>query len=238
MASRRTRAQHFPSNLYPYPNHNHQQRPMSTHAHPCPPMVFKLRPCIQKLCNVCYPPTQSLGWIGQIKDHSLSLASARSASWLANSLHPRSLTSIWSWMHGCTKPMPTHAHPCPLMNNNIAPMPTQNPWVWVSMGMGMSNQCRALRRTKRKGKERVSLSAWVGATSGEDRQLVTGELVEFEKYPVEVHQNCRKITNGFRGVYRRIYPNLIKGNRRMSTCNWLDLQTRGSQPIIYAQKSP
>jgi hypothetical protein len=69
------------------------------------------------------------------------LASARSASWLAYSIHPRSLTPIWSWMHGCTKPMPTHAHPCPLMNNNIAPMPTQNPWVWVGMGMG--TRCRA-----------------------------------------------------------------------------------------------
>jgi hypothetical protein len=23
------------------------------------------------------------------------------------------------------------------MNNNIVPMPTQNPWVWVDMGMGM-----------------------------------------------------------------------------------------------------
>jgi hypothetical protein len=32
------------------------------------------------------------------------------------------------------------------MNNNIAPMPTQNPWVWVGMGMGMGmgTQCRAL----------------------------------------------------------------------------------------------
>ena len=29
-----TGAQHFPSNLYPYPDHNHQQRPMLTHAHP------------------------------------------------------------------------------------------------------------------------------------------------------------------------------------------------------------
>ena len=40
----------------------------------------------------------------------------------------------------------TNAHPCPLMNNNIAPMPTQNPWVWVGMGMsmGMGTQCRAL----------------------------------------------------------------------------------------------
>ena len=42
----------------------------------CPPMLFKLCPCIQKLCNVCYPPTPSLGWIGQIKGRSLSLASA------------------------------------------------------------------------------------------------------------------------------------------------------------------
>jgi hypothetical protein len=31
----------------------------------------------------------------------------------------------------------TDAHPCPPMNNNIAPVPTQNPWVWVGMGMGM-----------------------------------------------------------------------------------------------------
>ena len=37
---------------------------------------------------------------------------------------------------------------------------------------------------------------------GENRQLVTNELVEFEKYPVEVHQDCRKITNHFRGIYR------------------------------------
>jgi hypothetical protein len=45
-----------------------------------------------------------------------------------------------AWMHK------THAHPCPPMNNNIAPMPTQNPWVWVGMGMGMGmgTQCRAL----------------------------------------------------------------------------------------------
>ena len=76
-------------------------------------MLFKMRPCIQKNCNVYYPPTPSLGWIGQIKCRSLSMALARSASWLAYFLHPNSLTPIWSWMQGCTKPMPTHAHPCP-----------------------------------------------------------------------------------------------------------------------------
>ena len=65
---------------------------------------------------------------------------------------------------------------------------------------------------------------------GENQQLVTNEPVEFEKEPVEV-QDYRKITDHFRGIYR-IYPNLTKENRRMSTCNRLDLQTLGSQRIM------
>ena len=64
----------------------------------------------------------------------------------------------------------------------------------------------------------------------ESRQLVTNEPVEFEKYLVKV-QDCRRITGHFRGIYR-IYPNLIQENRRMSTCNRLDLQTLGSQPLM------
>jgi hypothetical protein len=60
-------------------------------------------------------------------------------------------------------------------------------------------------------------------TIEENRQLVTDGLVEFEKKMVEV-QDCRKFTDHFRGIYR-IYPNLIKENRRMSTCHRLDLQT-------------
>ena len=31
---------------------------------------------------------------------------------------------------------------------------------------------------------------------------------------------------------RRRYPNLIKENRGLSTCNRLDLQTLGSQPVM------
>ena len=58
---------------------------------------------------------------------------------------------------------------------------------------------------------------------GENRQLVTNELVEFEKLPVEV-LDCRKITNHFKGIYR-IYLNLITENQRMTTCNRLNLQT-------------
>jgi hypothetical protein len=42
---------------------------------------------------------------------------------------------------------------------------------------------------------------------GENRQLVTNELFEFEKQPVEV-QDCIKITDYFEGVYE-IYSNLI-----------------------------
>ena len=57
----------------------------------------------------------------------------------------------------------------------------------------------------------------------ENRQLVTNE-------PVEV-QDCSKITDYFRGIYR-IYSILIKENRRMSTYNRLDLQILGSQPIM------
>jgi hypothetical protein len=99
--------------------------PMPTHsmicAHSCPHMLFKLRPYIQKLCNVYYLPTPSLGWIGQIKGPSMSLASTWSASWLAYSLHPRILTPIWSWMQGCTKPMPIHAHPWTITSHPCPP---------------------------------------------------------------------------------------------------------------------
>ena len=65
----------------------------------------------------------------------------------------------------------------------------------------------------------------------ENQQLVKDALVEFQKQSVEVHQDCRKITHHFKGIYR-IYPNLIKENRRMSTCNRMDLQKLGSQPVM------
>jgi hypothetical protein len=73
---------------------------------------------------------------------------------------------------------------------------------------------------------------------GENRQLVTDELVEFEKEQVEIHQDCRKITDHSRGIYR-IYPNLINEIWRMPTCNRLDLQTLGGfQPILMPKNLP
>ena len=47
---------------------------------------------------------------------------------------------------------------------------------------------------------------------------------------VEV-ENCMKITNHIRGIYR-IDPNLRKENRRLSTCHQLDLKTLESQLIM------
>ena len=43
-------------------------------------------------------------------------------------------------------------------------------------------------------------------------------------------EDCWKITDHFRGVYR-IYPDSIKETQRMSTSNRSDLQTLGSQPV-------
>ena len=48
--------------------------------------------------------------------------------------------------------------------------------------------------------------------------------------PLEV-QDCRKCIDHFRGIYR-IFPNLKKESWRLSTLNWLDLQTLGSQSIM------
>ena len=57
----------------------------------------------------------------------------------------------------------------------------------------------------------------------ENWQLVTDE-------PVEV-QDFRRITDRFRGIYG-IYLKLIYKIRRMLTCDRVDLQTLGSQPIM------
>ena len=45
--------------------------------------------------------------------------------------------------------------------------------------------------------------------NGQIRPLITKELVEFEKQPVEVRQGYRKITHLFRGIYGNI-PQITK----------------------------
>ena len=51
------------------------------------------------------------------------------------------------------------------------------------------------------------LGARWGSMNGEKRLLVTYELVEFEKLPVEVQDHQENYTS-FKGIYG-IYPNLI-----------------------------
>jgi hypothetical protein len=69
--------------------------------------------------------------------------------------------------------------------------------------------------------------------NGENQPLVTDKPVEFEKLPVK---DFKKITNRFRRIYE-IYLKSIKDNRNITTCNRLDLETRGFWHG-YPQKSP
>ena len=74
------------------------------------------------------------------------------------------------------------------------------------------------------------------AMIGENWQLVTNELVEFEKTPGVV-QDSRKITDHFRGIYR-VYPNLVKENRWMPTCNHqLDLPFSSTSCACYGNQA-
>lgn len=56
--------------------------------------------------------------------------------------------------------------------------------------------------------------------------LVTDDLVEGEKQPVQI-QYFRKITDPFTVIYKLVLD-LIKKKRKMSTYNWLVLETLGS----------
>ena len=82
-------------------------------------MLFKLCPCIQKLCNVCYPPTPSQeSCLDRTKKRLFTVVGLNPESFLVN-VFPASDNfdsdlELIAWMH-----------------NNIKPMPTQNPWAWA-----------------------------------------------------------------------------------------------------------
>ena len=67
---------------------------------------------------------------------------------------------------------------------------------------------------------------WVGFNlfrmNGEHRLLITYEPIKFERYRLRFKISC-KITDHSRIIYK-IYPNLIKKIRKVSTCNKLDLE--------------
>ena len=115
---------------------------------------------------------------------------------------------------------------------------------WLILYWGLQVMCRVLKgcfergifwRAKSclKGIEDFHLEHWHWSLPANDR----GEPTVCYKWTGWVweitgwSQNCRKITDHCRGFYR-IYPNLVWENRRMWTCNRLDLQTLGSQPVM------
>jgi hypothetical protein len=55
--------------------------------------------------------------------------------------------------------------------------------------------------------------------------LVTYDPVDIEEWPIQV-QDFRRIFDQFRGIHE-LYLKLMKNNWKMSTCNWLDLETLG-----------
>ena len=63
--------------------------------------------------------------------------------------------------------------------------------------------------------------------SERNQRLVAEEPVEFEKKLVKV-QDFKKFIDHFMKIYR-IYLERIKQNRKMSTCNWLDVESLGSR---------
>jgi hypothetical protein len=129
------RAQHFPSNLYPYPNHNHQHRSMPTHA-------IQIAPVYQKLCL----PTYTRSWLDQTHKRSFIVIGFSPKRFLV-SVFPTSkkFDSDLELDAGVHK---TDAHPCPPMNNNIAPMATQNPWAWVwAPNVGLCSIVNSIGRT-------------------------------------------------------------------------------------------
>ena len=69
-----------------------------------------------------------------------------------------------------------------------------------------------------KENRKITTRAWVR----ENQWLVTGELVEFEKYPVEVGDFGR-VTDHFRGIYRRVYlkMNESKTGRCQHVTSWI-----------------
>jgi hypothetical protein len=99
-------------------------------------------------------------------------------------------------------------------------------------------KCRPIYRSPQGGVETLlkHCCVWFVTLFEENWRLVTNEPAEFEKQPVEVG-DLRRITDCFRRIYR-LYLKWKKAYQKMPTCNWLDLESLGSWPTVYARKLP
>ena len=102
----------------------------------------------------------------------------------------------------------------------------------------------------------VAIHGWLHCTerNGEKRSLsyiCTGWVWEIKRFEAIIGEDQLSLRNNWRlklktagklpiilEEFDRIFFNLIKENRRMSTCNWLDLQTLVSQPMIMPTDLP
>ena len=66
--------------------------------------------------------------------------------------------------------------------------------------------------------------------NGENQKLVIDDHADFEKLPVGI-QDFKKTTKHINEILK-IYFELLKKTRKMSTCNRCDLETLGSRPIM------
>ena len=115
------RAQHFPSNLYPYLNHNHQQWPRPTHANQITSMYSKSMQCAL--------PAYTKSWLDRTNKKPFIVVGFN---------QERFLVSIFLAFEKFDSDLELDLG----IRNNIEPMPTQNPRAWVGLGMG--TRCRAL----------------------------------------------------------------------------------------------
>ena len=109
---------------------------------------------------------------------------------------PRPHPSTTTYVHPCpptTWHVPTHARPCysncahvfnnchiiNKITNNIAPMPTQNPWAWVGKGMG--TQCRALVVSCLATSNPHSFNPWNRYALNKLRKFVTNKHIPKDK---------------------------------------------------------
>ena len=164
----RSRAQHFPSNLYPYPDHNHHHRHMSTHTHPqhdmCPPMpthAIQVAPMYSKNYVMCITCLHQV-LVESNNKRSFIVTGFNHECFLVSVFHaPEKLDSdleLDARMHKID------AHPCPRMNNNIAPMPKTHGHGHPMQGSGSQKAALLLKC----GRMKVGRAA-VGSSRMDDR---------------------------------------------------------------------
>jgi hypothetical protein len=123
-----TRAQHFPSNLYPYPDHNHQHRPMPTHSMTCAHPCYSNCAHVFKICVMCITRINK-SWLDQTNKRSFTVVGFSPEHFLV-SVFPASEKfdsdlELDAGMHKIdAHPWTITLHPCPPKTHGYG-------WAWA-----------------------------------------------------------------------------------------------------------